>query len=180
MHFRMLHVASRDFDHQISKLDLMFRCKRATPLQWVRFLTSSKVIKITRSKEPPDLYNSLISTLYSKPCKPDIGYFFDNSKWKPGLQILKNHLEFWKRPARLGLIKVRKPLLGRFFEATKSAIGRQSLENRLEFFKGFEIPWICKQIWQSNKNIYEEITFHIQHKLIFIVQKIFFCWVPFL
>jgi len=96
MHFRMLRVACRDFDHQISKEDLMVRCKRATPLQWVRFLTSSKVIKITRNKEPPDLYNSLMSTLYSEPRKPDIGYFFDNSKRKPGKQILKNRLELMK------------------------------------------------------------------------------------
>jgi len=96
MHFRMLQVACRDFDHQISKEDLMVRCKRATPLQWVRFLTLSKVINITTNKEPPDLYNSLMSTLYSKPHKPDIGYFFDNSKWKPGKQILKNCLELMK------------------------------------------------------------------------------------
>jgi len=33
MHFRMLRVACRDFDHQISKENLMVRCKRATPLQ---------------------------------------------------------------------------------------------------------------------------------------------------
>jgi len=74
----------------------MVRCKRATPLQLVRFLTSSKVIKITRNKEPPDLYNSLMSTLYSEPREPDIGYFFDNSKRKPGKQFLKNNLKLMK------------------------------------------------------------------------------------
>jgi len=35
-------------------------------------------------------------TLYSEPRIPDIGYFFDNSKQKPGKQILKNHLELMK------------------------------------------------------------------------------------
>jgi len=36
-----------------------------------------------------------MSTLCSEPCKPDIGYFFDNSKCKPGKQqILKNCIEF--------------------------------------------------------------------------------------
>jgi len=40
--------------------------------------------------------NSLMSTLYSEPCKPDIGYYFDNSKRKPGKQILKNCLELMK------------------------------------------------------------------------------------
>ena len=35
-------------------------------------------------------------TLYSELRKPDIGYFFDNSKRKPGKQILKNRLELMK------------------------------------------------------------------------------------
>jgi len=65
----------------------MVRFKRATPLQWVGFLTSSKVIKITRNKEPPDLYN---------PRKPDIGYLFENSKRKTGKTNLKNCLELMK------------------------------------------------------------------------------------
>jgi len=60
------------------------------PTQAYYFLTSSKVIKITRDKEPPDLYNALMSILYSEPRKPDIGYFFENLKCKPGKQILKN------------------------------------------------------------------------------------------
>jgi len=55
----------------------------------LRFLTSSKAIKITRNKEPPDLYSSSMSTLYSEPRKPDIDYFFDNSKGKPGNQNFK-------------------------------------------------------------------------------------------
>jgi len=37
-----------------------------------------------------------MSTLYSEPRKPDIGYFFDNSKRKPGKQIFQNHLELMK------------------------------------------------------------------------------------
>jgi len=37
-----------------------------------------------------------MSTLYSEPRKPGIGYFFDNSKQKPGKQILKNPLELMK------------------------------------------------------------------------------------
>jgi len=37
-----------------------------------------------------------MSTLYSEPRKLDIGYFFDNSKRKPGKQILKNCLELMK------------------------------------------------------------------------------------
>jgi len=40
----------------------------------------SHVINITRNKDSPVLYNSLMSTLYSDPRKPDTGYFFDNSK----------------------------------------------------------------------------------------------------
>jgi len=96
MHFRMLRVACRDYDHQISKEDLMVRCKRVTPLQWVRFLMLSKVIKIIRNKEPPDLYYLLMSTLYSEPSKPDFDYFFGNLKCKPGKQILNNRLELMK------------------------------------------------------------------------------------
>jgi len=96
MHFRMLRVACRDYKHEISKDELMTRCKRATPIQWVRFLTSSKAIKIARNKEPPDLYDSLMSTCYTEPRKPDIGYFYDNSKRKHGKQIFHNRLEIMK------------------------------------------------------------------------------------
>jgi len=37
-----------------------------------------------------------MSTCYSEPRKPDIGYFYDNSKRKPGKQIFHNRLEFMK------------------------------------------------------------------------------------
>jgi len=37
-----------------------------------------------------------MSTLYSEPRKPGIGYILDDSKCKPGKQILKNHLELMK------------------------------------------------------------------------------------
>jgi len=37
-----------------------------------------------------------MSTLYSEQRKTNIGYFFDNSKRKPGKQILNNRLELMK------------------------------------------------------------------------------------
>jgi len=92
----MLRVACRDYKHEISKGELMTRCKRATPIQRVIFLTSSKVIKIVRNKELPDLYAPLMTTFYTEPRKPDIGYFYDNSKRKPGKQIFYNRLDFMK------------------------------------------------------------------------------------
>jgi len=46
-----------------------------------------------------------MSTLYSEPRKPDIGYFSDNSKCKPGKQIMNNHLELMTEITHLGLIK---------------------------------------------------------------------------
>jgi len=43
-----------------------------------------------------EIINIELAHLYSEPRKPDIVYFFDNSKWKPGIQILKHHLELMK------------------------------------------------------------------------------------
>jgi len=103
MHFRLLRVACRDFQNLISKEDLTKRCQRAAPRQWVNFLTSSKIIKICRNKEPPDIYEMLMSTVYNEPRKPNIGYFFDDSRKKPGKQRICNRLAMMK--------EVKKPWL---------------------------------------------------------------------
>jgi len=64
-HFRLLRTACKDYNVQLSKSELTQRCERANPFQWVNFLTASKVVKITRDKQPVHLYNCItfINTL---------------------------------------------------------------------------------------------------------------------
>jgi len=58
-HFRLLRTACKDYNVQLSKSELTQRCERANPFQWVNFLTASKVVKITRDKQPVHLYNCI-------------------------------------------------------------------------------------------------------------------------
>jgi len=93
-HFRLLRTACKDYNFQLSKNELSKRCERANPFEWVNFLTASKVVKITRDKQPVHLYNCITSTLFEEPRKPGHGRFYDNSKRKVGKQKLCNRLNF--------------------------------------------------------------------------------------
>jgi len=96
LHFRLPRVACKDFTNLLSKDELMTRCQRATPIQWVKFLTASKVIKIIRDEQPKSLHDRLHQTKYEEPRKPGIGLFYDKSKRKPGKQALNNRLDLFK------------------------------------------------------------------------------------
>lgn len=91
-HCRMFWMAWRDYEHLSSRENLMTRFKRAIPIQWVIFLTSSKVIKIAWNKEPPNLYSQFTSAFFTEQYKPDIGYLFENSKRNPGNKFLTTAL----------------------------------------------------------------------------------------
>jgi len=60
------------------------RCKRATPKEWVNYLTISRAIKIIRVKYPCFLYCKLVSNSYKKSRRPKHGMFLDKSKSKTG------------------------------------------------------------------------------------------------
>jgi len=66
----MLRVASQDYNKELTKGDLLMRCKRATTIQWVNFLIASKSIKIWRDQQPTSLYNCLIENCYTEQRKP--------------------------------------------------------------------------------------------------------------
>jgi len=84
-------VACKDFDHQISKEGLMvIDGKELLHFNGSDLLLHLKSSRLQKINNPLTCtIRSLMSTLYSEPGKPDIGYFFDNSKCKPGKQILK-------------------------------------------------------------------------------------------
>jgi len=64
MYHRLLRIATKDYKKVISNKELVLRCKRATPLEWAQYCTSSKVIKITRYKSPAILHKRLQGSLY--------------------------------------------------------------------------------------------------------------------
>ena len=58
-HFRLLRTAKRDFKMTLKRNELTELCERATPEQWTRFITATRVIKVLRDKKPPDLLRRL-------------------------------------------------------------------------------------------------------------------------
>jgi len=80
MYIRLLRTACRDYKRKIPKSDLIKRCKRATPCEWVKYLTASRVMKILREKQPKFLYYNTTSNYYEEQRKPKWGKFFDSSK----------------------------------------------------------------------------------------------------
>jgi len=64
--YRLLRVPTRDFKRMIPRSELVQKCKRATPSEWVKYTTSSKVIKIMRDSKPLVLYDRLRSNFYQK------------------------------------------------------------------------------------------------------------------
>jgi len=71
-------------------------CKRATPTHWVKFLTSSKIVKTLRNKQPPFLfqYGNVNQLSWTKKIRHWL--FSNDSKWRPGKQIMRYWLEIMK------------------------------------------------------------------------------------
>jgi exonuclease III len=95
-HFRMLRVAKRDFKMNFKRTELTESCKRATPEQWTKFITATRVIKTVRLKEPKWLAAKLMKVYFEEPRKPGVGLFFDGSKRKKGRQSIENRLLFMR------------------------------------------------------------------------------------
>jgi len=93
-HFKPLRLAMNDFHKRIKREELSLLCKRANPIDWVRYSLASLVIKTYKHREPFYLYLCLNETLYTVRRKPLIGRFFDNSKGKVGKQKICNKLRF--------------------------------------------------------------------------------------
>lgn len=96
IHFRLLRTAKRDFKMKFSRCELTHLCKRATPEQWSKFITASRVIKIVRSNEPKELSDLLKSTYFEEKRKPGVGLFFDSSRLLKGRQSIQNRLLFMR------------------------------------------------------------------------------------
>ena len=60
----MLRTATRDYD--VPRHELTMRCERATPIEWVHFVTASKVIKTVRDQEPKQLFELLMCTYFEE------------------------------------------------------------------------------------------------------------------
>jgi len=96
LYFRLLRTACNDRNKTIPKLDLIKRCNRATPCEWAKYLTASRVMKIIRDKNPSVLHLKIMQNYYEVPRKLNAGRFFDNSTSVVGKQNLANRLDFFK------------------------------------------------------------------------------------
>ena len=94
LHFRILRIATRTFDDKRSYLTE--RCKRATPSEWTKFTTATRVIKIIRDEEPKPLFEILMHNYFEESRKPHVGFFFDNSHNLFGRQTIQNRLKFMR------------------------------------------------------------------------------------
>ena len=74
----MLRTAKKDYRMRLKRDELTNQCKRATPEQWTRFITSSKVIKNMRDQAPKDLYQALQSNYFEERRHSGVGHFFDS------------------------------------------------------------------------------------------------------
>jgi len=88
------------------KTELIQRCTRATPKEWIKYLTASRVVKIIRDEHPCYLYCKLVSNYYEEPRKPKSGMFFDRSWSKTGHQSL--FFKFYLRKETYALSELRQ------------------------------------------------------------------------
>jgi hypothetical protein len=95
-HFRLLRTAKWDYKMILKRDELTRQCKRATPDQWVDFITSSLVIKTIRDEQPKVLHAALINTYYEERRAPGKGMFFDGSRTRRGRQSIENRLIFMR------------------------------------------------------------------------------------
>jgi len=95
-HFRMLRVAKKDFKMALKRTELTELCKRATPEQWAKFITATRVIKTVRSQEPPMLADRLMTVCFEEQRKPGLGLFYDSSRTRKGRQSIENRLLFMR------------------------------------------------------------------------------------
>jgi hypothetical protein len=95
-HFRLLRTAKRDFKMKLKRTELTELCQRATPEQWAKFITASRVIKIMRDGLPSGLVTRLQRNYFEENRRPGFGLFFDSSKLKKGRQALENRLLFMR------------------------------------------------------------------------------------
>lgn len=104
-HYRALRAALRDFRKKKKRKDLDKISKRATPVQWSRYIVASTVIKLYTSSDT-NIAELLRSNAYVNDRMPRKARFSDRSRLKIGRQSLQNrigplfsHITFdWIRP----------------------------------------------------------------------------------
>jgi hypothetical protein len=95
-HFRLLRAAKKDYRMKFKRYELTEACKRATPDQWTKFITASRVIKIVRDQQPSILHALLTENYFEERRQYGVGYFFDTSRVKIGRQSLQNRILFMR------------------------------------------------------------------------------------
>ena len=81
---------------KLNRNELTGLSQRATPEQWTKFITTSRVIKVLRDKEPKYLHVELIKNYFEEKRYPGVGMFFDASRIKKGQQAISNRLLFMR------------------------------------------------------------------------------------
>ncbi len=81
-------------DWRITIHPITERCKLATPLEWVRYVITTRVTKTIRDEEPEPLFDLLSQNYFEESSWSQVGFFFVNSKTLLGKQSIQNRLLF--------------------------------------------------------------------------------------
>jgi len=95
LHHRMLRIATYYCYGALSNKELISRCKRVSPKEWIKYSSCSKVVKIIRENAPMCLVKRLNKNCYIESRRSGRNLFFDRSKIKIGKQSLENCLQFF-------------------------------------------------------------------------------------
>ncbi len=94
IHYRLLRMAKRDYKMQLSRNEQTELCCRATPEQWTKCITATRVIKIIKDKTPKYIYPRISYMYFEERSHPYIGFFYDTSRNRKGRQAIQNGLLF--------------------------------------------------------------------------------------
>jgi len=102
--YRLQRIATSDFKRCIPKSVIILKCNWATPSEWVKYSTSSKVIKITWDGKSFVICDRLRRNFFEENQQPRKGFFFEISTLKVGQQIIQKCIPFF--------IKITDPFSG--------------------------------------------------------------------
>jgi hypothetical protein len=81
---------------KLKRTKLTELCKRATPEQWTKFITATRVIKIVQDATPKDLHSRITTTYFKEKRHPHVGLFFDALRIRKGNQAIQNRLLYMR------------------------------------------------------------------------------------
>jgi exonuclease III len=90
-HYRIIRAALRDFKGRRKRTDLDVECRRATPVEWSKYIIASTVIKLYNFSDT-NIARALRDAAYVNDRLPFRAKFIDRSRLKVGKQSIQNRV----------------------------------------------------------------------------------------